>query len=451
MAHAGLEAAPIGASTRDDRPDAPDVVDLRPPSSVGDAPSTVAVVGLGYVGLPTALALADADVNVVGVDASPARLAAIGSGDVDLLPADHDRLARLRGALTLGADAALVRLADAVIVCVPTPVDEHLGPDLGPLTAACGAVVEHARPGQTLVLTSTTYVGCTRQLLAEPLRARGLVPGRDIGVAFSPERIDPANAAFGQDRVPRVVGGISPSCTDAAASVIGRVAPQVHRVGDPETAELTKLLENTFRAVNIALANEFADIAGSLGLDIAAVVGAAATKPYGFMPFHPGPGVGGHCIPCDPHYLLWQLRGDRVAPRVIAEAMHAIAQRPHKVVTRAIEELARSGRGLAGARTLLVGASYKPGVADVRESPAITILAELADRGADVEYWDPLVAELRLPDGRVLRSVEDPQRWDPELVIAHTLHPGTDLGWAAGRCLLDATFRLDPDLGAAVV
>jgi len=451
MAHAGLEVAPDGAPPLTAHPEVPAVVDLRGPGAVTRPVATVAVVGLGYVGLPTALALADAGVGVVGVDVSSARLADIRTGDVDLVPADHERLRRLGGSLTLGADTALTRLADAVVVCVPTPVDEHLGPDLGPLRSACAAVVAHALPGQTFVLTSTTYVGCTRELLAEPLRARGLVAGRDVAVAFSPERIDPANTAFGQDRVPRVVGGVSPACTEAAAAVLGRVAPHVHRVRDPETAELTKLLENTFRAVNIALANEFADIAGSLGVDIAEVVGAAATKPYGFMPFHPGPGVGGHCIPCDPHYLLWQLRGDRVTPRVIAEAMNAIAQRPHQVVTRAVEELARAGRGLAGARVLLVGASYKPGVADVRESPAVTILAELADRGADVAYWDPLVAELCLPDGRVLASVSDPARWEPELVVAHTLHPDDDLRWAAGRCVLDATFRLRPELRAAVV
>ncbi len=214
-----------------------------------------------------------------------------------------------------------LRSADAVIVCVPTPVDDHRAPDLGALGSACATVVEYAQPGQLLLLTSTTYVGCTHDLLVEPLRRRGLVAGRDIAVAFSPERIDPANERYPADRVPRVVGGATASCAGRASQVVAAVAPDVHVVSSAEAAEMTKLYENTFRAVNIALANELASVSRTLNLDAMEVIAAAATKPYGFFPFYPGPGVGGHCIPCDPHYLLWQLRALHHRAPLVEEAM----------------------------------------------------------------------------------------------------------------------------------
>lgn len=261
---------------------------------------------------------------------------------------------------------------------MPTPVDRHLVPDLGALSAACASVVEHAVPGQLLMLTSTTYVGTTRDLLVEPLTARGFVVGEDIFVAFSPERIDPGNARHTQDTTPRVVGGTGRETTDRAAAVLARTAPSVHVLPSPEAAEMTKLWENTFRAVNIALANEFAENCRTLGIDPIPVIEAAATKPYGFMPFYPGPGVGGHCIPCDPHYLLWQLRAERTASPVIEAAMTAIAGRPGMVVRRVRELLGERGLATVGARVLVVGIAYKPGVADLRESPALEIIEELA-------------------------------------------------------------------------
>jgi UDP-N-acetyl-D-glucosamine dehydrogenase len=449
-----------------------------PPAPSGQRPSRAAVLGLGYVGLPTALALFTAGASVLGVDTSPARLRAIRAGEVDLLPADRRRLAAaLLGAgspavLGAGSPAALgagpagggearfaldggpggLAAADDVLICVPTPVDAHRTPDLGPLRAACATVVAAARPGQTIVLTSTSYVGSTRDLLARPLAERGLVPGRDLHVAFSPERVDPGNAAHPPDRVPRVVGGCTTACAERAVRVLRLVASVVHRVSSPEAAEMTKLYENSFRAVNIALANELAEIARRLDLDVMEVIGAAATKPYGFMPFQPGPGVGGHCIPCDPHYLLWQLRARQAHAPLLAGAMDAIAMRPLRVVERAVDVLAGRGRSPAGARVLLAGVAYKPGVADTRESPARTILAELAHRGALVAYTDPLVPTLCLPDGSRLDSVPAPGPGDVDLVIAHTLHPGHDHGWmAAHGCVLDATYRLRAAPGRAVV
>jgi len=312
--------------------------------------------------------------------------------------------------------------------------------------------VAQARPGQVIILTSTSYVGTTRDLLTEPLRRRGLVAGRDIYVAFSPERIDPGNPDHQQSSTPRVVGGASPACTSRAAELIGRLTDSVYLVSSPDAAEAAKLYENIFRAVSLALANEFADACGALGLDPIEVTLAAATKPYGFLGAFPGPGVGGHCIPCDPHYLLWQLSaGGRRSP-LIEQAMTSIAERPERVIERAAEVLAAGGRALAGARVAVIGASYKPGVRDLRESPALALLGGLLDGGAHVAYYDPLIPVLDLPGGPVLRSLLDPHGADWDLVIAHTLHPGVDYAWAH-ECprVLDATYQFFDAAHRAVV
>jgi UDP-N-acetyl-D-glucosamine dehydrogenase len=407
-------------------------------------PRTVGVVGLGYVGLPTALALAESGVAVLGCDISEERLAAIKARRVDLLDTDLARLGRFLDSelLTLTTEASGLGAVDAVLICVPTPVDTHLVPDLTALWSACATVVEAVRPGQTIVLTSTTYVGCTHELLVEPLRQRGLRAGRDVFVAFSPERIDPGCPSHVPEHTPRVVGGVTEMCTARAIQTLSRTAASLHTVSCPEAAELTKLLENTFRAVNIALANEFAGVARQLEIDVTEVIGAAATKPYGFMPFHPGPGVGGHCIPCDPHYLLWQLKASRIPSPVIEAAMASIAARPHAVVNRAQEILAEAGRAVAGARILIVGIAYKPAVADVRESPALMIIDELVRRGAEVAFTDAMVDCVRTASGPLLRESDPPSgRWD--LVIAHTLHPGVDHSWlSAVPKVLDATYKL---------
>ncbi|MFB9360194.1 nucleotide sugar dehydrogenase [Actinoplanes nipponensis] len=404
-----------------------------------------AVVGLGYVGLPTALALHSAGHEVLGLDVSDARLGDIRTGRVDLLPSDHNRLAEAigdEGRFDLVADASRLAEADTVLICVPTPIDHHLLPDLSPLAAACRTVVAQAVPGQTLVLTSTTYVGCTRDMLVEPLRRRGLVVGSDVFVAFAPERIDPGNDKHVQRQVPRVVGGVTDECVRRTRRVLEDCASFVYPVSSVETAELTKLYENTFRAVNISLANEFADISRGLGLDVTEVIDAAATKPYGFMAFYPGPGVGGHCIPCDPHYLLWQLRADRVSAPLIEATMQLVAGRPGKVVQRALEILADRGRALRGARILILGVAYKPGIADVRESPALEIIDRLRAAGAEVSYADDFIPSLVTSDGE-LRRTEQPETMEWELVLAHTLHPGADVSWLSRvPAVLDATYRL---------
>ncbi len=422
------------------------------PASVGESPSAehrfefdIAVVGLGYVGLPTSLALHAAGQRVLGVDVSERRLTVISEERADLLETDRKRLAVALGdpRFDMTRDTSRLSSAAAVLICVPTPVDHYLIPDLRILESACETVVAAAVPGQVLLLTSTTYVGTTRDMLVAPLAARGLTAGRDVFVAFSPERIDPGNTRHAQEDVPRVVGGTTPACSERAAAVLGSYAKSVHIVPSPDAAEMTKLLENTFRAVNIALANEFAEICQVMGMDVVDVIDAAATKPYGFMPFFPGPGVGGHCIPCDPQYLLWQLRRERLSTPVIEQAMAAIAGRPHRVVTRIREALSDVGRGLADARVLVVGVAYKPDVEDLRESPALEVMSELISDDVTVAYYDPLFTSVKLPGGTTLIGVDDPAAFHADIVLVHTAHHSVDLSWLTDQPLvLDATYRL---------
>jgi UDP-N-acetyl-D-glucosamine dehydrogenase len=404
----------------------------------------VAIVGLGYVGLPTALALHRRGIGVVGVDVSRARIDAISNGRVDLLP---EELANLDRALEdpdfrITSDSATIAEADAVIICVPTPVDAHSNPDLRALSGACAAVVERAREGQVIILTSTSYVGCTNDFLAAPLAERGLRAGENIHVAFSPERIDPGIPEHQHTRTPRVLGAMTAECTQRALQVVELITEKVHPVSSAEVAEMTKLYENTFRAVTLALANEFAGICRALDLDAVEVTDAAATKPYGFLACYPGPGVGGHCIPCDPHYLLWQLRKMRTPAPLIARAMAGIAERPHHVVARAVEVMSDLGRGMSGAEVLVVGVAYKPGVQDVRETPALEIIPALERRGARVSYHDPLVPTMRLNDGRVIAADPGAARREWDLVLLHTVHPNHDYSWVSRNpIVLDATYR----------
>jgi UDP-N-acetyl-D-glucosamine dehydrogenase len=406
----------------------------------------VALVGLGYVGLPTALAFHAAGRSVLGLDVSSARRAAIFSQAVDLLPSDRERLAASLASdsgFDVTGDVQRLREAAAIIIAVPTPIDEHLLPDLSILRSACADVVANAVAGQVIILTSTTYVGSTFDLVVGPLEARGFAVGSDIHVAFSPERIDPGNDRFAHEDVPRVVGGVTPECSRRTAEIVGTYANKVHEVSSPKAAEMTKLWENTFRAVNIAFANEMAEASKELELDVREVIEAAATKPFGFMPFFPGPGVGGHCIPCDPHYLLWQLRGSRSATPVVQQAMSAIAARPHRVVDRTREVLSQHGLGISGARVLVLGVAYKPDVEDVRESPALEIMSELRRFGAEVVFHDPVVLEIQGHDGSAEHSVDLDAVDNADIVLVHTLHSSVDHAITSrARLVLDATYRL---------
>lgn len=414
-------------------------------ANVDPAVPSIAVVGLGYVGLPTALALHAGGAAIVGIDVSERRLVAIRSGDVDLPAADVGRVggALDDGRLRLSSIPAAVATADAVIVCVPTPVDARQRPDPRALRAACADVVTHARPGQTIVLTSTTYVGSTRELLVEPLAARGLRAGEEVFVAFAPERILPGDDAIEQRTVPRVLGGATPRCSASAREMLAPTAERIHDVSSLEAAELTKLYENTFRAVNLAFANEMAGVSTHLGLDPVEIVDAAATKPYGFLAHYPGPGVGGHCIPVDPHYLIEPLHGAGLRAPIAEEAMASIAARPGEVAERALAVLRERGLEPSAASVLVVGMAYKPGVADARESPGLAIAEQLAQAGVQLAYHDPRVERVELADGRALRAVTHPAPDAFDLVVVTAVHEETDGSWLADSDhVLDATYRV---------
>jgi nucleotide sugar dehydrogenase len=408
------------------------------------AAPAVAIVGLGYVGLPTGLALQAVGCQVIGLDTSERRLASIADATADLLARDRALLtdALEAGRLELSADMSRIEEADVVFIAVPTPIDEELNPDPRAVHAACATVVRHARAGQTIILTSTTYVGTTRAQLVEPLAARGLVAGENIHVAFAPERILPGDESVQQMETPRVLGGVTPACTQAAKVVLEPIVEVLHTVSSAEAAECTKLFENTFRALNLAFANEMAGVANHYGLDIVELVNAAATKPYGFLAHYPGAGIGGHCIPVDPYYLLAPLAQAGISTPIATTALARVAARPGEVAERALDILAQRGIGPTAARILLVGMAYKPSVQDYRESPASAITRHLVHRGVRVEYYDPYVETAQIHGVGTLASIRGPVAADYDLALVATIHPAFDYSFLDGcEDVLDATYR----------
>lgn len=366
----------------------------------------VAVIGLGYVGIPLALAFVDAGSDVVGVDVDASRLAYLASGRSPVDTASDRALAKAlaAGRLQLEDAATDLRCVDAILICVPTPLRTGDRPDTRHIETVCGRLAATLRRGQLVVLCSTTYPGTTRDLCRPALETSGLRAGCDFFLAHAPERLDPGGSP-GAAPAPRVVGGETEACARHAAALLRRAGYAVVRVSDTQTAELTKLLENTFRLVNVALIHEIARMCHAIGgLDVWEVIDAAATKPYGFMPFLPGPGVGGHCVPVDPHYLAWRGAACGVASRLIAAAAEVTREMPSWVVERTTQWLARDGITVRGARVLALGAAYKADVGDVRESPAVEVMAQLDVLGAEVSYHDPHVREVQIRD-RTLRSV----------------------------------------------
>jgi len=367
----------------------------------------LAIVGQGYVGLPVAVEFAATGFSVTGLDTDPDRVAALSFGrscspDVT----NTDLMALLReGRYQATTDFGVLERSDVVIICVPTPLRKSKDPDIACVVAAGEAVAARFRPGQLVVLESTTYPGTTDELLLPMFRARRARIGEDLFLAFSPERIDPGNSIFKVRDIPKVVGGVTPACTRLAAALYSTVVPRVHEVSSPKVAELAKLYENVFRNVNIALANEFALMCQRLEVSTKEVIDAAATKPFGFMPFYPGPGIGGHCIPVDPLYLSWKMRLNGYEARFIALADDINRAMPGHVVTVVIEVLNDIGRPLKGARILVLGVAYKRGVGDTRESPAHEIISTLLRRGADVAYADPHVPTFQI-EGTELKAVD---------------------------------------------
>ncbi|MDP9293525.1 MAG: nucleotide sugar dehydrogenase, partial [Actinomycetota bacterium] len=313
--------------------------------------------------------------------------------------------------------------AEAILICVPTPLNANREPDLGPLLGATQSLAGVIRRGQLVVLESTTFPGTTREHLVPLLEESGLQAGSDFSLAFSPERVDPGRTDFTLQNTPKVVGGLTAACTERAAELYGRVCEKIVRVSTPEVAELSKLLENIFRSVNIALVNEMAIVADRMGIDIWEVVDAAATKPFGFMRFEPGPGMGGHCLPVDPFYLTWKAREYDMSTEFIELAGKVNQQMPYFCLERIVRQLNDAGKAVKGAKVLVLGVAYKAGVGDMRESPALKIVKLLRRRGADVSYHDPHVPEL--PQFG-LTSVEDPYGAPSDLAVIVTAHPGLD-------------------------
>jgi UDP-N-acetyl-D-glucosamine dehydrogenase len=404
--------------------------------------ATVAIVGLGYVGLPLALAFCRAGFTVPGVDTDPRRIERLVRGEsyVEDVPAselrDHVAAARFRPA---GSTEALAD-ADAVVICVPTPLSKSREPDISHIVSAADAVARVLRPGQLVVLESTTYPGTTEEVLLPRFAARGLTVGEEFFLAFSPERVDPGSATHPIGAIPKVVGGVTSACMGLAEALYRQVVERVVPVSSTQTAEMVKLFENIFRSVNIALVNELAIMCRRLGLSVWEVVAAAATKPFGFMPFLPGPGIGGHCLPSDPHYLAWKARLSGYEPRFIAFADEINSGMPRYVVERAAEALNAQERAVKGSRILCLGVAYKAGVGDVRDSPALDIIATLADKGALVEYVDPHVPDIEAGRWR-LESLA----WEAvglggyDLVVILTAHAEFD----ARRIVAEARLVLD--------
>jgi UDP-N-acetyl-D-glucosamine dehydrogenase len=384
----------------------------------------VGVIGLGYVGLPLAVAFAEAGHDVVCFDVDAAKVESLRKGRSYVEDVGDEVLAPLHERLRPTTDPAALGTCDAVVICVPTPLIGDREPDLSFLESAAATLAAELRAGQLVVLESTTYPGTTRERLAPILEGSGLAAGSDFHLAFSPERIDPGRTDFTVRTTPKLVGGVSPASTERAKLLYEEICDQVVVLSSPEAAELAKLLENVFRSVNIAFVNELAQLCDRLGIDVWEVIDAASTKPFGFMRFEPGPGMGGHCLPIDPFYLAFKAREADFNPEFIELAGRVNQAQPAYCVERIERALAAAGKGVAGSRVLVLGASYKGGVGDTRESPALKIIGRLQDLGAEVSYNDPFVPEL---PGHGLTSVDlDPALAATDLAAIVTAHPGID-------------------------
>ena len=358
------------------------------------------VIGLGYVGLPLAVELARAGFTTLGLDLDARKVDAINRGESYIPDVPPRDVAKFRDEKRLSAttDPAALEALDTINICVPTPLRKTRDPDLSFVVSAVEMVAAHLRPGQLVILESTTYPGTTDEVVRPILEKRGLVAGKDFFLAFSPERVDPGNETWTTRNVPKVVGGLTPACTALAKTLYAASIERVVEVSSPKVAEMVKLLENTFRAVNIGLVNELALMCDRLGISVWEVVDAAATKPFGFMPFYPGPGLGGHCIPIDPFYLSWKVKEVGFEARFIELAGHVNGAMPHHVVDKIVDALNSHSKAVRGSTVLVLGIAYKRDVDDVRESPALDVMAVLRQKGALISYHDPYAPALRAVD-----------------------------------------------------
>ncbi len=382
----------------------------------------IGVVGLGYVGLPLALEFAKAGFRVIGYDVSDRVVKALMSGKSHIQDVPSEELAALvkAGQFEATKDDARMQELDAISIAVPTPLAKTRDPDMGYVLAAADAIGRNCRPGVVVVLESTTYPGTARELLQPKLEAAGLTVGEDVFLAFSPERVDPGNPTWNTKNTPKIVGGITPACTEVATALYATCLDTLVPVSSTETAELVKLLENTFRSVNIGLVNEMAIVCDKLGVNIWEVIEAASTKPFGFMKFTPGPGIGGHCIPLDPHYLAWKMRTLNYKTRFIDLASEINSEMPAVVVRKVAQALNEEKKAVNGSRVLVLGVSYKKDIDDMRESPALDVIRLLEQLGAEVVYHDPFVPRFR-EDGHEHASVpltdEELKRADALVIV----------------------------------
>ena len=397
----------------------------------------IGVVGLGYVGLPLAVEFAHAGLRTVGIDVDEAKVRTVNRGvsHIEDVPSAVLRPLVRKGLLRAQADYRGCRDLDAILIAVPTPLRKTRDPDISYIVAAVDKIAPQIRRGQTIVLESTTYPGTTDEVVRPALEAGGLKAGKDFFLAFSPERVDPSNAVFTTRNTPKIVGGTTARCAEAAAALYRQAVDQVHMVSSTQAAEMIKLLENTFRAVNIGLVNEIALMCHKLGLDVWEVIDGAATKPFGFMRFYPGPGIGGHCIPLDPHYLAWKLKTLNYSARFIELASEINSAMPRVVVQKASEMLNQRRKSLKGSKVVVLGVSYKRDTSDVRESPALDVLGLLHEAGASVTFTDPYNDEVHIEGVGDLRGkpltpallrgadlvivVTDHTAFDYDLVVRH--------------------------------
>ncbi len=403
---------------------------------IEDRSARVGVIGLGYVGLPLAAEFARCGLSATGFEVDEAKAAAINRGESYIADVGSSQIAELVAQKRLRATTDFAELSgcDCVIICVPTPLRKTKEPDISYILAAAGEIQQRLRRGQLVILESTTYPGTTNEVLLPIFEERGLRLDEDFLLAFSPERVDPGNPQFQTHNIPKVVGGCTDDSTEAAALLYAQIVGSVHAVSSARVAEAAKLLENTFRAVNIGMANEMARLCYALGIDTWEVISAAATKPFGFMAFYPGPGIGGHCIPLDPHYLSWKARQHGFDSRFIGLAEEVNSRMPDHVVQLVWDSLNDERKSLNGARVLLLGVAYKKDINDVRESPALSIIDRLRAKGAEVRYHDPFIAEVRFDDahteggGEPLQSVPltDEELRAADCVVIVTDHSGVD-------------------------
>ncbi|MET0153364.1 MAG: nucleotide sugar dehydrogenase [Candidatus Binatia bacterium] len=408
--------------------------------------ATVGVIGLGYVGLPLALTMVEAGKRVVGLDVDGAKVERLGAGQSYIRHIAASRIVAAGERFRATSDFRALEGCDAVIVCVPTPLTEGREPDLSYVSKTAETIAEHLRPGQLVVLESTTYPGTTEEVMQPILERGGLRVGRDYHLAFSPEREDPGNPRFNTKSIPKLVGGVTAECGEVARALYGSFLEKVVVVSSARVAESAKLLENIYRSINIALVNELKMLFERMGIDVWEVIEAAGTKPFGFTPFYPGPGLGGHCIPIDPFYLTWKARHYDFSTRFIELAGEVNTGMPYWVVEKVVEALNQGGKAINGAKVLVLGMAYKKDVDDLRESPSLKVIEILESRGAEVSYNDPYVPSLR---ARKLRHYETFELDSVELteslvaeadcVLIATDHTAYDYDWIVqhARCVVD--------------